>query len=167
MALAVLLAASVATQAKTIFVDADATGNNTGTNWADAYSYLQDALVDANSAGVPIEIRVGQGIYKPDQGAGITRGDRQATFQLINRVKIKGGYAGFAHPDPNFRDVNDNETILSGDLNGDDEPNFANNGENSYHVVTGSSTDRTAMLDGFTVTAGDANGTYPNNRGGG
>jgi hypothetical protein len=43
------------------------------------------------------------------------------------------------------------------DLNGDDS-GFTNNSENSYHVVTGSGTDATALLDGFAVTAGNANG---------
>ncbi|MHC4424661.1 MAG: hypothetical protein ACYSYV_01045 [Planctomycetota bacterium] len=58
------------------------------------------------------------------------------------------------------------ETVLSGDLNGDDvavvdpedleaEPTRA---ENSYHVITGSGTDETTVLDGFTVTAGNADG---------
>ena len=54
--------------------------------------------------------------------------------------------------DPNARDVGNYETVLSGDLNGDDGPNFANNGENSYHVVTGSGIDETAILDGFTIS---------------
>ena len=36
--------------------------------------------------------------------------------------------------------------------------------DNSYHVVTGATG---ATLDGFTITAGNANGGYPNNRGGG
>jgi acetyl-CoA C-acetyltransferase len=48
------------------------------------------------------------------------------------------------------------ETVLSGDLLGDDGQGFANNKENSYHIVTGSGTNDTAALDGFTITAGNA-----------
>ncbi|HLB75287.1 MAG TPA: hypothetical protein VJJ98_14800, partial [Sedimentisphaerales bacterium] len=48
------------------------------------------------------------------------------------------------------------ETILSGDLNGDDGPDFANNGENSYSVVTGSHTNSSAAIDGFTIAGGNA-----------
>ena len=59
------------------------------------------------------------------------------------------------------------DTILSGDLNSDDGPDFLNNGENSYHVVTGSGTDPTAIFDGMTITAGNANGDFPENCGGG
>lgn len=143
-----------------ITVDAGATGNNDGSSWPDAYRLLQSAIAVASSGD---EIRVAQGVYKP---AGVS-GDRAATFQLLNSVTIKGGYAGLSAPDPNIRDVNVYETILSGDLNGDDGPNFANNGENSYHVLTGSSTDETAMLDGFTITGGNADGISPHSLGGG
>jgi len=146
-----------------IYADADAAGANDGSSWLNAYNYLQDALDVASSSD---EVRVAQGIYKPDQGVGITPGDREATFQLINGVAIKGGYAGFGEPDPNARDIELYETILSGDLNGDDRLNFANNGENSYHVVTGSGTDITVVLDGFTITSGNANSSTVDHGGG-
>jgi hypothetical protein len=167
---------------KTIYVDDDATGMNNGTSWENAYVYLQDALADANSAPKPvlirparpamtIEIRVARGIYKPDQGAFQTPGDRKATFELINGVPVKGGYAGVGAPDPNARDIQLYETILSGDLNGDDVPVDAleldhpwdlldepSRAENSYNVVMAVTADDSAVLDGFTVTAGHANG---------
>ena len=148
----VALGAAATAAGGTIYVDADATGANNGSSWTDAYNDLQDGLAGAWSGD---EIRVAQGIYKPDEGIGITPGDRTATFQLKNGVAIKGGYAGFGETDPNARDIDAYETILSGDLNGDDGPDFANNGENSYHVVTGSGTDATAVLDGFTITGGN------------
>ncbi len=148
-----------------IYVDDDATGANDGSSWQDAYNYLQDAL---STEWWVDEIRVAQGIYKPDQSDGITPGDREATFQLKNGVTIKGSYAGFGEPDPNARDIEAYETILSGDLAGNDGPDFANNGENSYHVVIGNGTDETAVLDGFTITAGNANGSsWPTGWGGG
>jgi len=144
-----------------IYVDDDAAGANDGSSWADAFNYLQDALTAAWSGD---EIHVAQGIYKPDQGAMVTTGDRAATFELINGVAIKGGYAGIGTPDPDARRINLYDTILSGDLDGDDveinnpadlldEPTRA---ENSCHVITGSGTDETAVLDGFTITGGSA-----------
>jgi probable HAF family extracellular repeat protein/predicted outer membrane repeat protein len=103
--------------------------------------------------------------------------DRTATFQLINGVTIKGGFAGFGEPDPNARDIDTYETILSGDLVGNDvdvnEPADMQDdpcrAENSYHVVTASGTDSTAILDGFTITAGNASRSYssPHSEGGG
>ncbi|HUT47058.1 MAG TPA: right-handed parallel beta-helix repeat-containing protein [Sedimentisphaerales bacterium] len=156
---------------RNIYVDDDAAGAGDGTNWTDAYLCLQDALAAARFGD---EIRVAKGIYKPDQHfvkvrfAGVqASSDRTATFQLINWVTIKGGYASSGEPDPDARDVDLYETILSGDLNGNDGPGFMNNAENSYHIVTGDGTDQTAVLDGFIITAGNANGPVPYNRGSG
>ncbi|MHC4500228.1 MAG: right-handed parallel beta-helix repeat-containing protein, partial [Planctomycetota bacterium] len=137
-----------------VYVDADATGNNDGSSWADAYNRLQDALAGAYFGD---KIWVAQGVYRPDEGGGNTSGDIEATFQLINGVTINGGYAGYGEPDPNDRDVDVYKTILSGDLAGDDGPDFTNYSENSRHVATGNAT-ITAILDGFTVTGGNANG---------
>jgi hypothetical protein len=166
----VLLGICGTTQARIIYVDNNGGGANDGSSWADAYNYLQDALSAVYSGD---EIRVAQGIYKPDQGAGITPGDRAATFQLKNGVTIKGGYAGFGEPDANERDIDEYETILSGDLKGNDvdvnDPRDLLNdpcrADNSYSVVTGSGTYATAVLDGVTITAGNANAAYPSPHG--
>jgi hypothetical protein len=99
-----------------------------------------------------------QGLYTPDRGTGVTLGDRSATFQIVNGMAIRGGYAGSGAKDPDSRDVVAWPTILTGDLNGDDGPDFANHNENSYHVVTCVWTDETTILDGLTITGGRADG---------
>ncbi|MBN2268983.1 MAG: hypothetical protein JXN61_00115, partial [Sedimentisphaerales bacterium] len=150
-----------------VYVDKDATGANNGSTWADAYNYLQDALMFAAPGD---EIRVAEGVYKPDDFVLSDRPnrEREETFQLINGVAVKGGYAGFGRPDPDARDVNEYETILTGDRLGNDvavadaadlldEPSRE---DNCYHVVTGHETDSTAVLDGFTITGGNANWGY-------
>ncbi len=149
---------------KVVYVDADATGANNGQSWADAYTALGNAL-DVVSNGD--EIRVAQGTYRPNDGIVIIGDHRELTFQLKNDVAVKGGYAGFGEPDPDTRHIKLYETILSGDLLGNDEHGFVNNDENSYHIVTGSGTNSTAVLDGFTVTGGNANGPHQEAVGGG
>ncbi|MHC4214299.1 MAG: right-handed parallel beta-helix repeat-containing protein [Planctomycetota bacterium] len=152
--------------AEVIYVDGGSHGANDGSSWEDAFNYLGDGLA---AAGSGIEILVGSGIYEPDANSVNPGGSgyRHASFQLKNGVTIKGGYAGVGAPDPNERNIRLYETVLSGDLNGNDGPGFANNAENSYHVVVGSGTDDTAVLDGFTITGGNADGASPNNKGGG
>jgi probable HAF family extracellular repeat protein len=142
---------------KTIYVDPDAGGANNGSSWADAYNYIQDALMMVLDGD---EIRVAQGVYRPDQFVLSDRPcrGREETFQLKNGATLKGGYAGFGEPDPNARNVKRFETILSGDLNGDDGPGGTTVSDNSRHVVTGGGTDDTAIIDGVTITAGYADG---------
>lgn len=105
--------------AETIYVDDDAPLGGNGHSWGRAYKYLQDALDAASSID---DIRVAQGVYTPDSKTSYPNGsgDREATFQLIIGVTIKGGYAGFGESDPDARDVQLYETILSGDLTGND-----------------------------------------------
>jgi len=105
---------------KVIYVDDDAAGIGDGTSWANAYVYLQDALTDANEAVTPVEIRVAQGIYKPDHGNGYTRGDKEATFVLKSGMTLTGGFAGLGADDPDAWDPLAFETVLSGDLMGND-----------------------------------------------
>src|SRR4030042_270784 len=174
MAASVLLLLLIcsSTMGKIIYGDDQAAGANNGSSWVNAYVYLQDALANANSAEKPIEIRVAQGVYTPDQGAIQTPGDRIATFQLLSDVTIKGGFAGVGEPDHDTRDIDLYETILSGDLGTNDanSPDAlageSSRAENSYQIVTGSGTDETAVLDGFTITGGNADiFTHPNEGG--
>ena len=143
-----------------LYVDDDVMGNNDGSSWEHAYNDLQDALDDAISGD---EIRVAQGTYKPDQGGGETPGDRNATFALKNGVTIYGGFPDTGNPTWEDRDPNQYETILSGDLLGNDvtveDPydlvDHPSRTDNSLHVVVGHDTDETAVLDGFTITGGN------------
>jgi hypothetical protein len=143
---------------KIIYVDDDATGTNDGSGWANAYVYLQDALADANDAQKPVEIRVAQGTYTPDCGNGYVRGDKQAKFLLKSGITIKGGFAGVGADDPNAWDHQVYETVLSGDLSGNDERLLSNFVENSDHVIWCIEGDASAVLDGFTITGGYATG---------
>jgi len=147
------------TSGKIIYVDDDATGANDGSSWENAYTYLQDALADAQFAEKPVEIRVAQGIYKPDRGMNQTPGDRKERFRLISGVTLIGGYVGFGGTDPMVRDIHEYETILSGDLNGDDldvdDPcdlrNEPTRRDNSERIIEGGGLSATDVLDGLTI----------------
>jgi len=118
---------------------------------------LQPALTHFTA---PDQIWVAMGRYIPT-----TTGDREATFLLKPGVTILGGFPadGGGLGD---RDWLVHTTILSGDLNGDDQGSTGYD-ENSYHVVTINDVDATPILDGFIISGGNANGTWPHNSGGG
>jgi hypothetical protein len=138
-----------------VYVDAAAaTGAPSGTSWGDARADLAAVLTLALPGQ---QIRVAKGTYKPTD-----RTDRFATFQLVSGVTILGGYAGQSAPNPDARDVAANPTILSGQIG-----NQADDSDNSYHVVTANGADASTVLDGFTITDGNASDRYANARGGG
>ena len=156
-----------------LHVDDDAPGGGDGLTWSTAYDDLQDALSAAQSDPNVTTIRVAGGTYVPSAQTD-PNNPRTATFQLLNGVTLRGGHAGLANPSqPDVYYPAFYETILSGDLTGNDDPNTPvdpNNllrNENSYHVVTADSVDDTTVLDGFTITAGNANNEDPDNKGGG
>jgi hypothetical protein len=146
-------------------VDADAPGpGRDGRSWTTALRTLQDALA---LAGKGDEIRVAEGVYRPDQGGSARPGDRAASFMLKEGLTIRGGYPGYGLPRPDARDPAAYATILSGDLKGDDKWGTVNLSDNSYHVVTGPPDGLPAVLDGVTIMGGNADGPYPHHYGGG
>ncbi len=126
------------------YVNAAASGANDGTSWNDAYRELRDALAAAVAGD---QIWVAAGTYKPTADT-----DRTKSFELQSGVALYGGFAG---NEANREDRNPaaNVTTLSGNI-GD----LQNPTDNSYHVVTSYGVDSTAVLDGFTITQGRANG---------
>lgn len=132
-----------------IHVRSDAPAGGDGLTWATALNDLNHALcLAAGSQGAVEEIWVKSGTYFPDQGSG----DRTATFRLRDHLAIYGGFAG-TETQRGQRDPMANLTILSGDIG---LPSVDT--DNSYHVLTGSGCNTTAILDGFAVTSGRADG---------
>jgi parallel beta-helix repeat protein len=150
---------------RVFFVNAAAGANGTGSSWATAYRDLASAIAAAENGD---EIWVAAGVYRPTTGA-----DRTASFKVKTGVAIYGGFAG-TETALGQRNWMTNVVTLSGDLLGNDV-GFANNSENSYHVVSGQyaigrkppQPPEPTILDGITITGGNATGAYPNNAGGG
>jgi predicted outer membrane repeat protein len=140
-----------------------------GSSWSNAYTDLQAALAEAGCT----ELWVASGVYKP--GTLVTD-----SFVISPGVQLYGGFAATesARAQRNYKA---NVTILSGDIDGNDLDADGNHidevytdivGTNSYHVVylNGMGTTPvtgTTVLDGFTITGGQATGSYAAAEGGG
>src|SRR5688572_27934600 len=113
------------TSALRLYVNASATPGGEGRSWSDAIDNLTLAL---DLAYANEQIWVAAGTYRP----AAPNGDRAASFAMKNGVALYGGFAG-TETTLAQRDPAAHPTILSGDLNGDDGPDFTNTSENSYH----------------------------------
>jgi predicted outer membrane repeat protein len=142
-----LAALPASAQSDVVYVDEDAGGAGDGSSWDDAYTQLQDGLADAQSGE---EVWVAYGTYVPDNSSNAAR---DSSFALRDGVGIYGGFEG-NEDQRSGRDVSADTTTLSGDVGFE---GFA--GDNAYHVVDGTRAGSNAVLDGFYITAGSANGS--------
>ncbi|MDF7821877.1 T9SS type A sorting domain-containing protein [Runella sp. MFBS21] len=157
----------------TLYVNQAIASSGDGTSWANAFKTLQEALSAANACSNITQIWVAAGTYHPtaDASGSLSPADpRTKTFVMKNNLAIYGGFAGneIALADRVLTLIHTtNKTTLSGDI---DQNNTLDNG-NSYHVVynkftSGATLTNTAILNGFTITAGNANGSNDNVGGG-
>lgn len=125
-----------------IYVDLNATGNNTGMNWKHAYTDLQSALARARTT-CGGDIWVSEGVYYPTPSGG----DPETAFEMVPSYGIYGGFKT-ATDDTTWLDRNwvNYETILSGQLVG------------TYNIIRNYNIGlaRDAILDGFTVQDGNS-----------
>ncbi len=138
-----------------LYVKANATGSNNGTSWTDAYTDLQSALNNTCFAA-NAEIWVAAGTYKPTSGT-----DRTIYFNVPNNVKLYGGFVG-TETAISQRTTNtvtaiggggsNGLTILSGDIGTANDST-----DNSYHVLVVANATAAVIIDGFTLTKGNAN----------
>ena len=150
-----------------VYVDETKSGD--GSSWANAYPNLADPLrYAAKEAGHGItEIWVAAGTYCPlHNAADVNSGNsRDQAFVLVEGIKIYGGFVPAQIPVgtslPAFGTPGRNgKTILSGDLAGDDIPGdlITNRSDNAHHVVIGVNISNATLLDGLTITGGNADG---------
>jgi len=131
-----------------------------GACWETAYGNLQDAL---EVAGQGSEIWIKEGVYIPDVGINQTNDDPSSTFDIPSGVSLFGGFIG-GEAEKEQRDLSNNLTILSGDIDENDNNGDGNQIAESISEIRGTNTfniirsNGDFVIDGLTITAGFADG---------
>jgi uncharacterized protein YdeI (BOF family) len=131
-----------------IYVDRNATGLHNGSSWTTAFTTIQEAIDTVYTLGGG-EVWVAKGKYSEN------RQDSTGAVVLKENVAIYGGFVG-NETNRDQRSWSIYTTIIDG--------SYSRNSAKAYHVVKGAND---SILDGFTITGGYANSTYPEERGGG
>lgn len=154
-------------------------GTANGLSWNCAFRSLDAALAAASTwnSGVS-ELWVAQGTYSPTTVYNANNTphpldvpERTVTFPVRSYLHVFGGFLGNAHPsggETSRSQANPivNVTTLSGAVN------ISGKHDNAYHVVLlrepdGPLFQNRTIIDGFTITGGNANGALKNAVGGG
>ena len=146
------------TMAQNVYhVKTNGNDNNDGLKWSTAFKTIQAALDEVEAGDT---IWVASGIYVPTKKYAEEFKDKTPTtrrtcsFIIPDKVVVMGGFP--ANPSDatglSSRDWKANETILSGDLSGDDD--YGYHTENAYHVVVMFDASPQTVLDGFSICGG-------------
>lgn len=132
-------------------------GNASGSSWLNASNDLQ-LIIDQSASGD--EVWVASGYYRPvrlfSNTATISLNNRQNSFVLKNGVKVYGGFFG-NETLLSQRSWQSNQTYLDGDIG-----TYNDSSDNCYSVVRSIGAVGDALLDGFLVRNGNADGGAAN-----
>lgn len=125
-------------------------GNGNGSSWSQAQGNLRQAITNAVKGS---QIWVATGTYTPTKCTTCTDADRRYSFEIPDGIAIYGGFSG-NETALNQRNWKTNPTILSGNIDGDTTIK-----NNSFNVIYTRNVTKETLVDGFSITDGNANDT--------
>ena len=130
-----------------IFVKHDATGNNDGTSWHNAFTKLQPALDQADTGD---QIWIAAGTYIPEGPS-----PDSSHFLVKNGLAIYGGFNG-TESKLEERELWKDTTTLSGDIFGDDLPGEFSiyRSDNAHHILILDGESNAIIVDGLVFAGG-------------
>lgn len=130
---------SFSSHAKTIYVDADANGNDNGRSWGNAFVDLQDALTNASAGDI---IWVAEGTYTPGNST-------SDYFRMKNGVSLYGGFNG-TETATNQRNPLIYKSVISGEIG------TSAKDDNSGRLLVIKQLSQQILISGFTFSDGYA-----------
>lgn len=135
-----------------VYVDASAPSDGDGSSWNSAFASVHSAenvafaraMSDPDGPGV--EVRMAGGTYRADDGTN----NRFIFLPLDSGLTLRGGYAGRNAPNPDARDPSIYETVITGDILGNDTADPATRSDNTYWLAIASVSNHSPVLDGLT-----------------
>jgi len=144
-----------------VYVNQNTPFDGDGSSWGYAVKDLAMVIKSAANNNVIKKIWVAKGTYLPQFKSAEVNQNNVATtnvsktFVWTPDLQVFGGFSGLENPvsfDLNLRDFDLNETILSGNLNG-------NNVDNAQHIIIGSGDlGSLAEINGFTIANAQTSG---------
>lgn len=135
-----------------VYVDPSAPAGGDGSSWNSAYASVHVAENVAFAAamsdplGPGVEVRMAGGTYRADDGTN----NRYIYVPLDSGLVLRGGYAGRNAPNPDERDTAAHETIITGDILGNDTSDPATRSDNSFWLAMATASPRPPVIDGIT-----------------
>jgi hypothetical protein len=131
--------------ATTRYVTSTGAGLLNGTSWANAFAGTSlQAVINVSVAGD--EVWVATGTYLTTSGT-----NRNIYFSMANGVALYGSFNGTETNSAQRNFSCGFTSVLSGEIG------LAGIADNSYHVISNSSLNNSAILDGFIIRGGNAN----------
>jgi hypothetical protein len=149
------------------FITPTGAGNQDGSSWGHAYpgDSIQSAINFLSLTGGG-QVWIATGLYFPTiPYDGDFSNPRKKSFKMKTDVEVYGGFNGnesHIYERFDYGENGINETIFSGDIGV-----LGINTDNCYHVVYDTIGLSNAVLDGFSIQNGYADGSSPDNNGGG
>jgi hypothetical protein len=138
-----------------LYVDPSGPISGDGSSWQSPLLELTQALDIARARCGPVEIWLAAGTYLPD----FSVPEWRASFRITSNTTILGGFAGWEEL-AEQRDPTENQTILSGDQFGNDDPDDPDSIlDNAYRIIVASGSRGGGTIDGVTISGGVARAT--------
>jgi hypothetical protein len=138
-----------------VYVDKNAAAHADGRSWTTAFRNIPDAFRRVHADTLINEVWIANGLYPVTYSE-----SRDSSLFLQKKMAVYGGFEG-SETDVSQRNIPLHPTVLSGNIG---DTLLAN--DNVYHVIYIDSVSDSIVIDGITITGGNANGVNDPSGGG-